>query len=213
MQIPFFSGKKGGPTARGSRRVYLDHAAASPVDPRVLEAMSPYWSGVFANARSIHRDGLDARDALMKARAQVADVVRARTSDVVFTSGGTESNNLALVGVVEALVASGTPMHDIEIISTAIEHPSILETLSVLASRGAVVKYVPVTSEGLVDQKVFESLLSPKTKLVTFAYVNSEIGVVQEVKKLSRANTTVCIRTYTSMLHRLRCGFLYTSTA
>jgi cysteine desulfurase len=109
-----------------------------------------------------------------------------RASDIIFTSGGTESNNLALVGTVEALFVTGRPYVEMEIISTRIEHPSILKTLTYLEKRGVIIKYAPIDSDGKIIIPEFEKLLSTKTVLVTFAYANSEIGVVQEVKKITR---------------------------
>jgi cysteine desulfurase len=109
-----------------------------------------------------------------------------RATDITFTSGGTESNNLALIGLVEALHASGRAYADMEIISSRIEHPTILETLSYLEKRGVGVQYVLVDEDGGIQMKSFENALSTKTILATFAYANSEIGVVQDIKKVTR---------------------------
>jgi len=169
------------------RRIYLDYASATPLHADVLRAMQPYLTGSFGNPSATHAEGREARAVLEDARKIVADTLVTRVSDIVFTSGGTESNNLALFGVVDVLHAEGRAYADMEIITTAIEHPSILEPLRVLTARGVVVKYVPVDGEGMIDEKVFGTLLNEKTVLVTFAYANSEIGVVQEVKALARA--------------------------
>lgn len=168
------------------KRIYLDHAAATPVRKEVLDAMKPYWSEVFGNASAVHADGRKVEDALQNARAEIGETLVARAADIVFTSGGTESNNLALFGVVEAARASGKMYADMEIVTTAIEHPSILEPLRALQARGVVVKFAPVDSEGRIFEKEFKAMLTPQTVLVTFAYANSEIGVVQDVKALSR---------------------------
>lgn len=170
----------------GKKRIYLDYAAATSVRKEVLDAMQPYWNDVFGNASAVHADGRKAEDALLNARARVGETLVARAADIVFTSGGTESNNLALFGVVEAARASGRAYEDIEIVTTPIEHPSILEPLHVLHARGVAVKFAPVDFEGRIIEKEFKAILSPKTVLVTFAYANSEIGVVQDVKALSR---------------------------
>ena len=168
------------------RRVYLDHASATPLHPKVLARMQPYLLDMFGNPSATHAEGREARAVLEDARKIVADAVVTRVSDIVFTSGGTESNNLAIFGVVDALHAEGTAYADMEIVTTAIEHPSILEPLRTLAGRGVIVKFVPVDAEGMIDEKVFETLLTEKTVLVTCAYANSEIGVVQQVKVLAR---------------------------
>lgn len=167
-------------------RIYLDYAAATPVHSSVMEAMAPYFSDVFANPGAIHADGQRAREAVDAARLRIARVLSVRSEEVTFVSGGTEANNLALFGVVEAAHRAGRAYTDMEIISTQIEHPSILEALGALAERGVVVHYAPVDTEGLIDREAFDALLSARTLLVSVAYVNSEVGVVQEVKRLSR---------------------------
>ncbi|MBI4086543.1 cysteine desulfurase [Candidatus Kaiserbacteria bacterium] len=169
-----------------SDRIYLDYAAATPVRPEVFAAMQPYFSERFANPSAIHEEGRVARAAVEAARAIVAKLLKIRLEEVTCTSGGTEANNLALFGVVEAAVAGGAHPKDIEVISTMIEHPSVLEALDVLEKRGVGVRLAPVTEEGRIDMRGFETLLSPKTLLVTFAYVNSEVGVVEDVKRVVR---------------------------
>ena len=168
------------------RRTYLDHAAATPVDPRVLRAMHPYLTNEFGNPSAIHTEGLHARTAVERARERVARTLGVRTSDVTFTSGGTESNNLALRGFVSACLKRGMKLDEIEIISMRTEHPSILRTLETLAGEGCTVTYVAVNDGGRVDIQAFERALSPKTKLVTFAYANSETGVVQDMSRIGR---------------------------
>lgn len=169
------------------KRVYLDYAAATPVRASVRAAMERYFSDHFANPSAIHHEGREARRAVEAARGTVARILKIRSEDIIFTSGGTESNNLAIFGVVEATHARGVRYEDMEIITTAIEHPSVLETLKVCAARGTVVHYVPVDENGKVVMSAFEELLSEKTVLVTFAYANSEVGVVQDVKRITRA--------------------------
>jgi cysteine desulfurase len=109
-----------------------------------------------------------------------------RATGIIFTGGGTEANNLAIRGSVEALLKRGNSHSNIEIITTRLEHPSVQKTIEHLGERGLVVKYVTVNEEGLIDMREFETLLSPKTKLVSIAYVNSETGVLQDIKKISR---------------------------
>lgn len=169
------------------RRVYLDYAAATPVRPDVYRAMRPYFSAHFANPGAIHREGARAAGAVAEARRSIADALRVRSDDVIFTSGGTESNNLALMGSVAAAHAAGTPYHDIEIITTAIEHPSVYEVCESLRRLGVVVQYTPVDADGRIVLSELTRMLSAQTLLVSIAYVNSEIGVVEDVKRVSRA--------------------------
>lgn len=167
-------------------RVHLDYASTTPVHSEVFAAMRPYFSEVWGNPSAIYKEGVRARKVVEDARTELARTLKIRPLDVTFTSGGTESNNLALIGVIEALHNEGKKYEEMEIISTRIEHPSILETLEYLEKRGVSIVYAPIEEDGQIDINTFESLLNTKTVLVTFAYVNSEIGVIQDVKKITR---------------------------
>ncbi len=171
---------------KNKKTIHLDYASTTPVHSEVFRAMRPYFMDEWANPNAIYKSGVRARSVIEGARTKVARALRIRSEGIIFTSGGTESNNHALVGLVEKLHAEGRAYADIEIVTTRIEHPSILEVCEILKRRGAVIQYAEVDSEGRIDEKEFETLLSPKTALVTFAYVNSEIGVVQDVKRLTR---------------------------
>lgn len=171
---------------RKKKRIYLDYAAATPVRSRVQEVMKPYLSEHFANASAIHREGVLARQAIEDARERIARLLKARPEHVYFTGSGTESNNLAILGTLEARRAAGVAYEDMEIISTRLEHPSVAQALKHAVSLGVRVHYAEVDETGLIDQVSFSSLLSEKTVLCTFAYINSEIGVIQEVGKLVR---------------------------
>jgi cysteine desulfurase len=166
--------------------VHLDYASTTPVHPEVFEAMHPYFCDEWANPSAIYKEGVRARKVVEDVRTELARTLKIRPLDVTFSSGGTESNNLALVGVIEARHNEGRGYEDMEIISTKIEHPSILETLTHLEKRGVSIVYAPVEKDGQIDVKAFESLLNAKTVLVSFAYVNSEVGVVQDIKKITR---------------------------
>ena len=168
------------------KRIYLDHAAATPVRPAVLKAMLRYWSRDYGNPGAIHKEGVMADRAVDEARSVIARTLRVRADNIAFTSGGTESNNLWLQGSVQAMQEAGVPYEEIEIISTKLEHPSILETLAELQKLGCQVIYAPVDSDGLLKIAEFEKLLSPKTRLVTLAYANSEIGVVTDLNRVGR---------------------------
>lgn len=168
------------------QRIHLDYASTTPIHPEILATMQPFFTELWANASAIYREGVIARKAIEDARTELARTLRVRARDITFTSGGTESNNLALIGVVEALHESGRAWSDMEIVSTRIEHASITDTLAYLEKRGVRIVYAPIDTDGLIDVHSFESLLTPQTVLVTFAYANSEVGVVQDVKKISR---------------------------
>lgn len=166
--------------------IHLDYASTTPVRKEVLRVMLPYFSDEWANPSAIYKAGVQAREVVERARERVARMLRVRASGVLFTSGGTESNNHAILGTVEALHRMGRAYTDMEIVTTAIEHASILEACAVLREMGVTITYAPLTADGLIDYAEFKSLLSPRTALVTFAYVNSEIGVVQDVKRITR---------------------------
>lgn len=168
------------------KRIYLDYAAATPVRNAVLQVMSPFLSDVFANASAIHKEGVAARLAIEAARERLARLLKIRPNGVVFTGSGTESNNLALVGAVEARHKSGVAYADMEVIATKIEHPSIIKVLEHLGSLGVGIRYMDVDEDGLIVAQSLHELLSKKTVVVSFAYANSEIGTVQEVGKLAR---------------------------
>lgn len=168
------------------RRIHLDYASATPVHKDVYGAMEPYFCDVWANASAIYKEGVRVREVIESAREELARMLRVTASGILFTSGGTEANNLALMGTIEALHTGGKKYEDMEIIATRIEHPSIVETLSALSRKGVVVTYVPVSTDGLIDLSAFENVLSQKTVLCTFGYVNAEVGVVQDLKKVTR---------------------------
>lgn len=169
------------------KRIYLDYAAATPVRPEVLAVMLPYFKEHFANASAIHTEGQSVRHVIDAARTTVARLLGVRSDELIFTASGTESNNLAIAGVLGECAQSGVPVSEMEIITTAIEHPSVGEMVADWERRGARVHRVSVGKNGVIDGRDFESLLSTKTRLVTFAYVNSEIGTVQPVRKIVRA--------------------------
>lgn len=168
------------------KRVYLDIASATPVHKAVQKAMAPYFRTNFGNAGSVHYEGQIAHYAIENARQTLARVLRIRSSGIVFTGSGTESNNLAIFGAIQARNKEGIAYTDMEIISTAIEHASVLEALACVASWGVKIIYAPLNEFGTIDIKAFTQHISTKTIFVTFAYANSEIGVVQPVAKLAR---------------------------
>lgn len=168
------------------KRIYLDYAAATPLLLAARKAMKPYLGDVFGNASAIHQEGLEARRAVELAREQIATALQVRPEFITFTSGGTESNNLAIRGVIKNLKATGWGFADMEVITTKIEHPSVMETMKSLERRGVLVKYVPVDSEGTVKLQELKKMLTEKTVLFSVAYANSEIGTVQSVRAISK---------------------------
>ena len=182
-----FGGQKGELNKIEARpRTYLDFAAATPVLPAVAVAMAPYQSEIFGNPSAIHSEGVAAKAAVTSARESVAHLLGVQSAGITFTSGGTESNNLAILGVVGAARRRGIAYTEMEIITTAIEHPATLRTVEYLAEEGVTVHYVPVNGVGQVELNELAKLLSQKTVLVTVAYVNSEIGTIQDLGAIAR---------------------------
>jgi cysteine desulfurase len=157
------------------RRVYLDNNATTPVLPEVLEAMRPYFGEHFGNASSIHHHGQETRAAVERARESVAALLGCRASEVVFTSGGTEADNLAIFG----LTRSGD-----HVITSTIEHHAVLNACKHLAAKGCEVTYIPVDGRGLVDPADVKHAVRPNTKLITIMFANNETGVVQPVAEI-----------------------------
>lgn len=161
------------------RRVYLDHSATTPVDPRVVEAMLPYLTEKFGNASSVHLFGQEARAAADRARRQVSALIRARANEIVFTSGGTEANNLAIRGISEVIESHGR-----HIITSSIEHPSVRGVLESLEKHGWVVTRLPVYDDGIIRLEDVRSALRPDTVLISVMMANNEIGTIQPIKEI-----------------------------
>tara|TARA_B100000508_G_scaffold36077_1_gene27892 strand:+ start:7037 stop:8239 length:1203 start_codon:yes stop_codon:yes gene_type:complete len=170
-----------------NQRVYLDWAAATPLLPEAKAAMVPYLSDSYGNPSAIHQEGMIARRGVELAREQLARAVQVRPEYVTFTAGGTEANNLAILGVVKKMEAVGRPYSEMEVITTRIEHPSVLSTVEELSRLGVVIKFVSVDETGKVILSELRKSLSEKTVLVTIAYANSEIGTVQPLHSIKKA--------------------------
>jgi cysteine desulfurase len=161
--------------------VYLDNAATTPVDPRVLEEMIPYFTEKFGNAASrSHSYGWIAEEAVDHARKQVASLIHSEEKEIVFTSGATEANNLALKGVFEMYAGKGN-----HLITCVTEHNAILDACKHLEKLGAEITYLPVAPDGLVNAEELESAISAKTILISVMYANNEIGVIQPIKEIA----------------------------
>src|SRR5271167_1965363 len=159
------------------RRVYLDNNATTPVLPEVFEAMRPYFAEHFGNASSIHHHGQETRAAVERARESVAALLGCRASEIVFTSGGTEGDNLAISGLTRA---------GDHVISSTIEHHAVLNSCKHLEAMGCEVTYVPVDGRGLVDPDDVRRALRAKTKLISIMMANNETGVLQPVEEIGR---------------------------
>tara|TARA_B100000508_G_scaffold56124_1_gene43734 strand:- start:1993 stop:3192 length:1200 start_codon:yes stop_codon:yes gene_type:complete len=170
-----------------NKRVYLDWAAATPLLPEAKAAMEPYLGELYGNPSAIHQEGVVARRAVEEAREKVARAVQVRPEYVTFTAGGTEANNLAILGVIKELQASGREFSDMEVVTTRIEHPSVLRTMEELVRLGVAVKHVSVDEVGKVAIAELRGLLNEKTVLVSVAYANSEIGTVQPLHSIKKA--------------------------
>ena len=162
--------------------IYLDNHATTPMDPRVLEAMVPYFTQYFGNAASRnHSFGWEAEQAVETAREQIAKLIGATAKEIIFTSGATESNNLAIKGIAEMYRERGN-----HIITQVTEHKAVLDTCKKLEKNGYRVTYLPVKGDGLIDLDMLRESITDKTILVTIMYANNEIGVIQPVAEIGK---------------------------
>lgn len=161
------------------RRIYMDHSATTCVDPSVLEKMLPFFSEKYGNPNSVHAWGREVRTAIDEARASVARLLNAEPREILFTGGGSEADNLAIKGVAESF--SGKGRH---VITSAIEHHAVLDTVKWLGKEGFDVTILPVDSEGRVRVEDFRAAIRPDTILATVMYANNEVGTVQPIREL-----------------------------
>jgi cysteine desulfurase len=182
-------------------RVYLDYNATTPVEPEVLDAMLPYFSGEFGNAASIHTFGQKARAGVEMAREQVAALIGARPQEIIFTSGGTESDNHAIFGAVNALMSGPFPKRDKHddgsahrvvishlkhVITSAIEHEAVLNACQALEKEGVEVTFLSVDRDGQIDLDDLRRAIRPETVLITIMHANNELGTVQPLEEIGR---------------------------
>lgn len=163
------------------KRIYFDYAATTPTDPEVVKAMQPYFTDKFGNPSSIHSFGQEAKKGIEEARQTLADFIGASPDEIVFTCGGTESNNFALAGVAYALESKGN-----HIITSSIEHHAILEPCKLLEKRGFKVAFVKVDKSGLVNPDDIKKAITDKTILISVMYANNEIGVIQPIAEIGK---------------------------
>jgi len=165
-------------------RVYLDYNATTPVEPEVLDAMLPYFSGEFGNASSIHTFGQKARAAVETAREQVAALVGARPQEIFFTSGGTESDNHAVFGI--AAPSANSPKSRPHVITSFVEHEAVLNACQALERQGVDVTYLHVDQDGLIDLEDLRGAIRQETALITIMHANNELGTVQPLEEIGR---------------------------
>jgi cysteine desulfurase len=163
------------------RRIYLDHAATTPTHPEVVKAMLPYFTEAFGNPSSIYSYGQEAKGAAEEARTKVAELIGARSEEIVFTGGGTEADNLALKGVADAKEHKGN-----HIITTSIEHHAVLEVCKFLERRGFRITYLPVDKYGLVDPDDVRKAITDKTILISVMHANNEVGTIEPVEEIGK---------------------------
>ncbi|HZW83876.1 MAG TPA: cysteine desulfurase NifS [Candidatus Deferrimicrobium sp.] len=163
------------------RRVYLDHSATTPVDPEVAELIMTYYTSKFGNPSSIHAFGREAKKGLEDARQQVATLIGAQPEEIVFTSGGTEADNMALIGAALANQKKGN-----HIITTAVEHHAILDTCKYLEKQGFKLTILPVDEDGLLSVEALEKALTQETILVSIMHANNEVGTIQPIEEIGK---------------------------
>ncbi|MFH1285385.1 MAG: cysteine desulfurase family protein, partial [Candidatus Micrarchaeota archaeon] len=163
------------------KKIYMDHAATSAVSNEVLEAMKPYFGARFGNASSLHSFGREANEALENARGVVASVIGAEKSEIIFTSGGSEADNLALVGAARVNRKKGK-----HIITSAIEHPAVLNACAHLEKEGFEVTYVGVSRDGLVNVEDVKKTVRADTILISVMHANNEIGTIQPIEEIGK---------------------------
>jgi cysteine desulfurase len=172
--------------------IYLDYNATTPIDPEVANAMHPYLTGNFGNPSSNHQYGKQAKQAIETAREQVAALINCEPSEIIFTSGGTESNNYAIIGTAFNLKGNGN-----HIITTCIEHPAVMEVCRYLKTKGFEISYLPVNEHGLISVDTLEKTIKPSTILITVMHANNEIGTIQPIEEIGELVKKYGIRFHT----------------
>jgi cysteine desulfurase len=167
------------------KRIFLDNASTTKVDEEVLQAMLPYFSESFGNPSSIHAFGREAREAVDEARAQISDLLGARDDEIIFTAGGTESDNLAIKGLAYLNKEKRTTKGP-HIITSTIEHPGVLEVCRHLETQGFQVKYLPVDNQGILDPETLRNSIAKNTFLLSFMFANNEIGIIQPIEEIGK---------------------------
>ncbi len=165
-----------------NKRIYLDHAATTYMDPKVRESMKPYWEENFGNPSSIYEEGREAKRAVSDVRIKVAETINGRPDEIIFTSGGTESDNLAILGAARSYKDRGN-----HVITSKIEHHAVLDACKQLEKEGFEISYIDVDENGILDLKQLKEELRKETILVSIMYANNEIGTIQPIKEIAKA--------------------------
>lgn len=168
------------------KRIYLDYISSTPVSNEVFEAMKPYWNENFGNAGEKHKLGREAKITLEQAHENVAKILNANVREIIFTSGGTESNNLAILGFFNFIKSKTGTLNGYHAITSEIEHSSVLETFKYLEKEGLEVSYIKVNEDGLVDLKEIKEKVKERTLMISIMFVNNEIGTIQSIEEISK---------------------------
>ena len=168
------------------KQIYLDYVSSTPTDERVVKAMKSYWSDEFGNPSAKHIYGRNAKKALEDSRSKIAKILNARAEEIIFTSGGTESNNLAISGIINYVKEKTGTLVGYYAITSEIEHPSVLNLFKHLENKGLKVNYIKADENGIVNVDEIKSALNEKTLLVSIMFVNNEIGTIQPVNEISK---------------------------
>lgn len=170
----------------GKKRIYLDYASLTPIDERVLAIMKKYSSSKYANPSSWYIEGVNAKKVLDDSRKSVANVISAHSDEIIFTGGGTEANNIAILGAIEAQRSLGVEYKNMHIVTSAIEHSSVLECINSLKAKGVNVDIVGVNSLGIVDLDELKKKINTNTVLVSIMMVNNEVGSIQPIREIAK---------------------------
>ena len=161
------------------KRIYMDYAATTPVDPRVKKAMEPFWISNFGNPGGLYEEGRRAKEALEESRKKIAAIIGARPDEIIFTSGGTESINLAILGALKMLGGG-------HLITSKFEHHAVLKPIEDLQKRGFDVTYIQVNGDGVINAEDVKKALRPDTVFVSIMYANNEIGTIQPIAEIGK---------------------------
>lgn len=171
-------------------RIYLDYAAATPLDPHILKKMEPYWNICFGNAGALHQEGVESKRVLNKARDDIAKSILSKPEEIIFTASGTEGNSLAILGYMKSLEnkleKEGKSIRDLHVITGSAEHPSVLDSFKFFKKEGVSVDIVDFNEFGIINPKEVRRLLRKETSFISISYINNEIGTVQPIKDIAK---------------------------
>jgi len=168
------------------KRIYLDYASLTPIDPRVIAEVKKFSSMEYGNPSSFYREGVKAKEVLKNSRAEIASFICSEPDEIYFTSGGTESNNIAILGTIESLHDKGVEYEKMHVLISIIEHSSIRECANALTAKGVKVELIPVNKEGIVDVDEVRKMIKPNTVIVSVMMVNNELGSVQPIREIAK---------------------------